>query len=216
MRRSRKPRQAVTDHPTRTLLIEAAATLLKDKGVVAFHVDDVLEATELTRGALYHHFDNVDDLVESALLAIYAEGIAVNLAFVRDTLASATSYEDFRAGVLHANQMYVLNDNLRTVRTLRAHALATSAGATRMGPALAAHQQALTDEYIALITQAKDKGWVKSTVDPGALAIFVQAYSFGVIIDDVAERHVSPADWSHLIEDFFEQCVFTGGSRRSA
>ena len=55
-------------HPTRTLIVEAAATIMKSRGVSALHIDDVLAATELTRGALYHHFDNVDDLRESALV----------------------------------------------------------------------------------------------------------------------------------------------------
>jgi len=214
VRRSKQPRETVVDHPTRALLVEAASAILKDKGVAGFHVDDVLAATELTRGALYHHFDNVDDLVESALLAIYSEGIAINLAFVRDTLATATSYEEVRAGVLQANRSYVLNEQLRRVRTLRAHALAATAGAPRMAAALAAMQQSLTDEYISLIGQAKDKGWVQDTIDPVALAVFVQAYSFGVIIDDVAERHVGPDEWERLIEDYFEKCVFTGGVRR--
>lgn len=212
VRRSRRPREIVVDHPTRNLLIEVAATILKERGVSGFHVDDVLAATDLTRGAVYHHFDNVDDLVESALLATYAEGVAINLAFVRDTLATATTFEEFRTGILRANQMYVLNDSLRAVRKLRAHALAVTAGANRMAAELAEQQQRLTDEYIALITDAKAKGWVKDTVDPAALAVFVQAYSFGVIVDDVATDHVAAEQWARLIEDFFDNCVFDRGA----
>ena len=215
MRRNRKPREVVSNHPTRLLLVEAAATILKERGVAGFHVDDLLEATGLTRGAVYHHFDNVDDLVESALLATYSEGVAANLAFVRDTLAVARTYEEFREGVLRANQSYVLNTALRDVRKLRAHALATTAGGGRITAALAAEQQSLTNEYVSLIEQAKEKGWVQTSVNPMALAVFVQAYSFGVIVDDVADTHVSPQEWARLIENFFEACVFTGGSQGS-
>ena len=81
-RRTRLPREQLNDHPTRTLIIQSAANLLKSVGVARFHMDDVLAETGLTRGAVYHHFDNVDDLIESALLVTFVEGIGANLEYV--------------------------------------------------------------------------------------------------------------------------------------
>jgi len=40
------------------------------------------------------------------------------------------------------------------------------------------------------------------------LATFIQAYSFGVIVDDVLQSHVDRDDWEEIIKDFFEKCVF--------
>jgi AcrR family transcriptional regulator len=57
-----------TDHPTGQEIAVTVAEILKEKGPAEFHIDDVLERTGLTRGAIYHHFDNVDDLIESGLL----------------------------------------------------------------------------------------------------------------------------------------------------
>lgn len=208
-RRPRQPRERQEDHPTRLQIIEVAATILKTVGVPGFHVDDVLAATGLTRGAVYHHFDNVDDLVESALLAVYAEGLSANIAMVESLLTSATTAAEFRAGVLSVNQAYALNVALRKVRTLRAHALGATAAGSRMAAALAHAQQRLTDAYVAMITEAQRRGWVRPELDPEALAVFVQAYSFGVIIDDVSERHLAPEAWAKVIAEFFEHTVFT-------
>jgi len=207
-RRTRRPREPQPIHPTRAVITSAAADILKSVGVAKFHVDDVLSATGLTRGALYHHFENVDDLVESALLATYAEGVSVNIGLVQKVLATATTFDEFRAGVLGANVVYAQNEALRAVRSLRAHALAATAGAERMAAALAGEQQRLTDTYVEVITAAQTRGWVRASIEPESLAVFIQAYSFGVIIDDVSEQHISPDAWEQFIAEFFERTVF--------
>lgn len=211
VRRSRVGIDRRSDHPTRALIVEAAANLLREKGVVGFHVDDVLAATGLTRGAVYHHFNNVDDLVESALLATYTEGVSANIELVRKVLSRATDFDEFRVGILQANTTYAQNARLRDVRKLRAHAMASGSVTGRLATGLAREQQRLTDEYVAVIAEAQRRGWVRSEIDPLALAVFIQAYSFGVIVDDVSELHVDLTSWEQIIAGFFEQCVFASG-----
>ena len=179
-------------------------------GVAAFHVDDVLAATGLTRGAVYHHFDNVDDLIESALLATFVEGIGANLDYVGNVMSSATTFDEFRTGILQANVLYATNQQLRAVRALRAHALAATAAGGRIAAALARQQQLLTDAYIEVITEAQSKGWVNPAIPAETLAVFIQAYSFGIIIDDVSLRHIDPESWAELIANFFDAYVFAG------
>lgn len=197
-------------HPTRTLIVEAAATIMKSRGVSALHIDDVLAATELTRGALYHHFDNVDDLRESALVHTFSEGIEINIRFVRGVLATAKTFDEFRRGILEANVLYTQNRRLRGVRKLRAHAMAIAEPGTKMAADLAAEQERLTEEYHAVITEAQSRGWVRGSLEPRALAVFIQAYSFGAIVDDVSGKHVAVDSWTAIIESFFENCVFDG------
>ena len=211
-RRSRPPKEQVEDHPTRHLIIQAAARILKTVGVARFHMDDVLAETGLTRGAVYHHFQSVEDLVESALLATFVEGVEANLTFVRNVMSSATSFDQFRNGILKANVLYASNENLRAVRILRAHALAATGSGERMASALAEQQQRLTDTYIDVITEAQRKGWAQQQLSPEALAVFIQAYSFGVILDDVSTRHIQPDRWAELIANFFDKCVFISPS----
>ena len=209
VRRTKEMRQQGSIHPTRDLIVDTAATIMKEKGAGALHIDDVLEQTGLSRGAMYHHFKNVDDLRESALLAIYAEGINANIDFVRNVLSSAKNAKEFRQGVLQANVNYTRNEQLRAVRKLRAHAMAITATAPVLRDALAAEQQRLTDEYISVISEAQSRGWVRKDLNPQALATFIQAYSFGVIVDDVGEKHIDVDEWAKLIATFFELCVFS-------
>ncbi|MGN8072627.1 TetR/AcrR family transcriptional regulator [Mucilaginibacter sp. 22184] len=47
---------------TKKFIIEQAAPIYNEKGVAGTNVDDILEATKLTKGAIYSHFKNKDDL----------------------------------------------------------------------------------------------------------------------------------------------------------
>ena len=47
---------------TKQFIIEQAAPVYNSKGIAGTNVDDILEATKLTKGAIYSHFINKDDL----------------------------------------------------------------------------------------------------------------------------------------------------------
>ncbi|HOP63275.1 MAG TPA: TetR/AcrR family transcriptional regulator [Spirochaetota bacterium] len=52
---------------TRNYIIEAAAPVFNKNGYVGASLSDILEQTNLTKGAIYHHFKNKDDLALAAL-----------------------------------------------------------------------------------------------------------------------------------------------------
>jgi AcrR family transcriptional regulator len=193
------------EHPTRTLIVSAASEVLKEQGPEGFRVDTVLARTGLTRGALYHHFENVDDLMQSALLVTFSQGVEANVQLVRQVLGSATTFEQFRDGIFDANRQYVTNVDLVRVRRLRAYAMANVAN--QMAEPLAVEQQRITNEYVAAIVAAQNRGWVNRSIDPLALAVFIQAYSFGVIVDDISQTHLDPNQWCKHIEDYFDAFV---------
>jgi AcrR family transcriptional regulator len=49
---------------TRQSIIEKAAPIFNTKGIAATAMSDIMEATKLSKGSLYVHFDNKDDLAE--------------------------------------------------------------------------------------------------------------------------------------------------------
>jgi hypothetical protein len=63
-------------------------------------------------------------------------------------------------------------------------------------------QQHLTDQFTEAITVAQDKGWVGKKYEARTLAVFIQAYTLGRIVDDIVERPMSDEDWINLIHDF--------------
>jgi len=49
---------------TRQMIIERSAPIFNKKGIAATAMSDVMEATQLSKGSLYVHFDNKDVLAE--------------------------------------------------------------------------------------------------------------------------------------------------------
>jgi TetR/AcrR family transcriptional repressor of nem operon len=47
---------------TKQFILETAAPLYNEKGISGVNIDDVLAATKLTKGCLYSHFENKEDL----------------------------------------------------------------------------------------------------------------------------------------------------------
>ncbi|MFT3919922.1 TetR/AcrR family transcriptional regulator [Cloacibacterium sp.] len=52
---------------TKNFILETAVPLYNEKGISGVSIDDVLEATKLTKGCLYGHFNGKDDLSEQVI-----------------------------------------------------------------------------------------------------------------------------------------------------
>jgi AcrR family transcriptional regulator len=68
-------KQAERSSATRLAIIEAAGLLFTERGYSATSITDILEATELSRGALYHHFPSKEDIFSVVFLKTSADAI---------------------------------------------------------------------------------------------------------------------------------------------
>jgi len=66
----------------------------------------------------------------------------------------------------------------------------------------------MTEVFRSLIERAKERGWVKPSVDPMAMAVFIQAYTLGRVVDDISPDKVDPEKWTELIDDVVVQILF--------
>ncbi|WP_456314529.1 TetR/AcrR family transcriptional regulator [Pseudomonas shirazensis] len=66
---------------TKQFILETAIPLYNEKGISGVNIDDILEATKLTKGCLYGHFENKEDLS--------AQVIDLSLKMVSDKIRAA-------------------------------------------------------------------------------------------------------------------------------
>lgn len=192
-------RETGTPHPTRVRLIEAAAQQIIERNTDELDVDAVLASVGVTKGALYHHFDSVGDLLMAAHLHIYGAIIDQDIAVLQSLLDECHSTAELRSRIAAISR--VPNDPMRRANRLRrARILSLIPNDPSLAAQLAAEQSRLTDAFSEVIRAAQARGWFRPYLDAHALSVFIQAYALGRVVDDVADDHMDTDAWSQLVD----------------
>lgn len=172
-------------HPTRATLIATVLELLETTNPEDVRMDDVLSASGLTSGSLYYHFENFGDLIDQAIITRHSADVDLGVAILAEAIALATDRATLVAG-LRAATARAIGAARSTERFHRAQVMARAAANPRFRDALAPHQDRLNDAWADLFRRLQAKGLVDPTVDPLAGGLFAQAYSLGMVLNDVS------------------------------
>lgn len=187
-----------TDHPTRIKLLEAVVEMMNETPPEDIHSEYVLQETGISRGSLYHHYEDFTELLEDAMLYRFAAGVEASTGAIENIIANASNEAEFLSmleGVTRATQ----SPELAESRFDRARMLAMAQNNERFRAKLAAVQDQLTDALTDCFSQAQTKGWLNQDFQPRTGAVFIQAYTLGKIINDVSMNPMNDADWENLI-----------------
>jgi AcrR family transcriptional regulator len=168
----------------------------------------VLQSAGVSSGSLYHHFADFPDLVNHALVAKYAQFADLQIAGMQHALDNSSTARDYEAN-LHALIGSTHAAGNGPMRVQRALIVAQGAVRDGMRQLLTVEQNRLTDGLAAIIGQAQANGWVQPGLDPRVLATFVQAYSVGRVVDDVADPGVDSDHWVAFIRHMISRATLT-------
>ena len=186
------------EHPTRLKLRDAVVAMMETTPPEDIHSEFVLQETGISRGSLYHHYEDFTELLEDAMLFRFATGVEASTAVIAGIVSTARDRDDFLSmleSVTRATQSRKRAD----VRFERARMLAMAQHNERFRLKLGAVQDQLTDALTACISQAQEKGWANPNFQARTLAVFIQAYTLGRIVDDVSGEPMNDGDWENLI-----------------
>jgi AcrR family transcriptional regulator len=144
---------------TRTKIITSAVELFNETGYPATGLGDIIERAEMTKGALYYHFDSK----ESLATAIIEEGSAHLVEAFRSIITSSAPALE---GIIHG--VFVVADLLSTDQIARS--------ATQLLRAFGEFNEAATRTYggwmaqmMQSTRQAIDEGDIRGDLDPQAV-----------------------------------------------
>ena len=186
-------------HPTKASLVRDVVNRLNTQKPWEVISDSVLESTGISKGSLYHHFDNFDHLMETAQVVRYARYMDATIEQIQEIWSAQTSKEDFvqRLDAL-TRQMQIRSR--RMFRLERARILAAAEGNSRFEAALAIESDRLTTALADVIKDAVIAGIFRRDNDPRVIAVFIQAYTLGRAVDDYNDIHpVDDGRWADLI-----------------
>jgi len=195
-------------HPTKTKLRDAVVGMMEATAPEDIHSEFVLQETGISRGSLYHHYEDFTDLLEDAMLYRFSAGVEASTGAIENIVATAGDREEFFSmleGVTRATQARRRAD----VRFDRARMLAMAQHNERFSKKLGLVQDQLTDSLTNCIAQAQGKGWVNPNFQARTLAVFIQAYTLGKIVDDVGEHPMDDSDWDALITLIADRALST-------
>ena len=185
-------------HPTKEKLISTAAELLKTLHPSEISSEMVLSNSGISKGSLYHHFEDLEHLIETALLRRYARWVNINLDTFTKMLTSAKNSEDVYRTLAEVTKVSQ-DRSLKGERFFRAEVLTKASNSPRLALELQALQNQLTESLADLVREAQERGFFKKSNDAKSIAIFVQAYTLGKIVDDSSENPVDAKQYANLI-----------------
>jgi len=95
------------------------------------------------------------------------------------------------------------------VRFDRARMLAMAQHNERFRKKLGLVQDKLTDSLTEAIALAQSKGWANPNFQARTLAVFIQAYTLGKIVDDVGDHPMDDSEWERLITLIADRALST-------
>jgi AcrR family transcriptional regulator len=185
-------------HPTKVHLTEAAASLIDDHGSQGFTVEQLLETSNISKGSLYHHFEDFHDVIMQAQVLRFARYVEEDIEALTRVLLAASSREDMFGRLDLISR--ATHDPARSGRRAdRIEILAGARHSEKMKNALAPTQARLTGAIADLVREMKAKEFVNQELDPAAVAVFIQAYSLGLIVNDVSSEPIDMDKWHAMI-----------------
>jgi AcrR family transcriptional regulator len=187
-----------TPHPTKARLIETTAGLLENQFPQDIQVDEILEKSGISKGSLYHHFHDLGELLEAAQVAKYAAWVDRSIGLIVPVLSGAKTRDDIIEG-LRILTKYTQSSEYQQTRFYRARTLANSETSERFKVALGVEQDRLTAALEDLVAEAKNKGLFRAELDCRVVAVFIQSYTLGKIVNDIVPEPLAQEKWDDFI-----------------
>jgi len=194
-------------HPTKRLLLETVIKLLDTKKPEEILSDEVLQISGISKGSMYYHYKDWYEIIEDAICERFGRYVDRSVELCENAMNKSKTRDDLVNFLKQVTRETQKSEQL-AIRYARVQAIAMASQSDRMKKKLGAVQERLTESLEDLFREAKERGWAKEGMNPRAVAVLVQAYTFGHVIDDFTPEHMEIEAWYRLIDQVVEDVFF--------
>lgn len=195
-------------HLTRQQLLDVTVEMLDEVSHEDLTMAIVLEKANVSKSSLYHFFEDFKDLLGEALLERFRRSVLTDV--TKEAARKSKSQEDYFIALDKITTL-VQSRGRATIRFERAQILGRARKDEKFRLALGIIQQELTDALTEAFAVAQDKGFLTTTFEPRTIAVFVQSYTLGKVVDDLTQDQMNDKDWNRLIGQIFRRTLGASG-----
>ncbi|MFM7069383.1 MAG: TetR/AcrR family transcriptional regulator, partial [Actinomycetes bacterium] len=146
-----------------------------------FRISDLVERSGRSVGSIYHFFGSREGVLEAVWMHQMAPWAEVDRARLAELTASVETLADFRNVVAMMSSELHRPERSESLWS-KIEIIAASRRRPNLRRVIAAQQYQMTTAYAEIVRSLQVKGLIRSELDPWALAVFIQAYTFGRIL----------------------------------
>jgi AcrR family transcriptional regulator len=182
----------------RRRILEAAIEVLETEGEAALRVVKIAERAEVVPGLINHHFGSRDGLVAEAQRQRFSGASEKDQHKLARLVNGQPTREEFVAA-LSALTRDIASRRRAKVRLARTAMVGAAHGRPQLQEQLTEAATEITTGLTHIIQRAQLAGFIRLDLDARAIATFLQAYSFGLVLADLDAERPSAADVEQTI-----------------
>jgi len=197
-------------HPTAQKLVDTVIEMLRTSSYNSIKSENVLLRSGISRGPLYHHFNNFEELIDTAQTQIFLGSVTVWVAALARALEFSADVDSAREQV----RILVESESMKISIQQLTQGFGTIHNASSNAPLhqkIGKMQEKLTQEWMLVYRLCLDKGWADSNIDARAVAVVIQAAFFGRVLDNLSPEHMKSNDWLKALLRLFDSFFFCTG-----
>lgn len=168
-------------------VIEATAAALELEGDAGVRIAEICKATGVAYGTVYHHFGDRNGLIRAAQFARLRDQPGQDIAAFAGALDGDDPAANFVTQLLDICRG--LADPARgKVRLMRTSVLTTAQHDPEFLPAVSELETQVMADLVATIDRAKTAGIADSSLDSLALAAYIAAVAYGLVLLEFNEQ----------------------------
>ena len=181
---------------TRSRILNAAIELMETGGESSVRLNAIAESLGIKEPSIYHHFTNRTELVNAAYVEWYWQCLKTDVPVEAMMVLVETKDDYVRA--LRKTMEWSYQPERHHARAIRLSVL----GAAQRSPELAVSINDINKKFLASIADAanvaQQKGWLRTDLDPMAMAYWLHGQIIGRTVAEMDPEHVDLAQWDKV------------------
>lgn len=199
-------------HPTAQALLDAARRQIETRTEHDFRIDEILAEVGASPSSLYHHFGSREGLMEAAWVDWAQANAEADVAAIERALAEAADSEDAVERVVEVVRE-AQSSQRADRRTQRLTVYAAAARRPSVRAEIGRIEAETNDRYREVLERARARGVLGGPVDLAVLPVFVRAFTFGKVTNEMSSAPVDHVDWCAVVEQVVRALLVVPGAR---